>query len=397
MSNQGLYILHEGISSTIFTSQVMEHALCMEKSGVKLDILTFETFGKARTASLKNLETARRDYKSINIELKFGANIYLPFSTVINALLLIHQLIKHKNKYEFIHARADYTSFLCLITRPIHRLPVIWDCRGDAVGELNDSLSRKSGFLRMTLGKVLLLRQRLMASINSMLADGAVFVSKELRGLHIKKLRTLRSIVVPCPVPEEKFFFDEKIRMEMRSLYKLRPSQRVFLYSGSMVAYQGISEQFKLYRDILKRSDNFILFATPDSALASEYFKDLPARQFKVISVSYAEMNGVYNLADFAFMLREPKILNWVASPTKFGEYCLTGLPVILNETVQQASENSEILGNKIAINSIDTVEIFSNDQRKLISVMSQGIYSRASTAQTYKSLYSSTGRSGSF
>lgn len=393
MSKKGLFVLHEGVGSTIFASQVMEHVLSMERIGIRLDILTFETFREVRNASKKNLQFLAEKYKSVKVGLKFGMNIYLPFSTFINAYLLALYLVRHRNEYSFIHARADYTTFLSLLTKPIHGLPVVWDCRGDAVGELHDSLSRRSHFLRGTLGLVLLMRQRFIIACNRHFSDGAIFVSNELLMLHLAALHTKNYAVIPCPVPEDKFFFDAGIRKRMRMQHGVSENQRVFIYSGSVVAYQGLAEQLDLYKKILTSPNNIIFFATPDLGNAREYFRDLLSEQFRIVSVKYHEMNDIYNLADFAFMLRESKKLNWVSSPTKFGEYCLTGLSVILNDTIQQAAEHAKALGNYIHINDIVSETPLRDYVRHAVAEKARKIYSRGALSRTYADLYAATCR----
>lgn len=388
MSKAGLFVLHEGVGSTIFTSQVLEHVLNMNRRGIRLEILTFETFRKARKISEKNLQFIAEKYKSVKVDLKTGMNIYFPFSTVINAITLARYLVRHRTEYSFIHARADYTAFLCLLTKPLHGLPVLWDCRGDAVGELQDSLSRHSRFLRVTLGIVLLMRQKIIAAFSGHFADGAIFVSNELFKQHSTTLCTKNHVVIPCPVPEDQFYFDETLRKRMRIQYGISEEQRVFLYSGSMVAYQGLTEQVDLYKKLLVTPENIIVFATPEPDYAREYFHALPMDQFHIVSVEYSEMNDICNLADFAFMLRAPKNFNWVASPTKFGEYCLTGLAVILNETIQQSSENAKALGNYVHINNIFSELPLKNDVRRAVAEKARKIYSRGALSLTYADLY---------
>ena len=125
MNKTGLFVLHEGIGSTIFRSQVLEHVVDMERVGIQMSILTFETFQKARKMSEMNRQRIVDKYKSTKVDLKFGMNIYLPFSTLVNAFLLARHLVLNRKEFSFIHARADYTAFLCLLTKPIHRLPVL--------------------------------------------------------------------------------------------------------------------------------------------------------------------------------------------------------------------------------------------------------------------------------
>src|SRR3990167_3170961 len=117
MKKHGLFIFHEGVGSTIFASQVMEHALCMNEKGIDLSVLTFETFQKAKISSKNNLRNISGKYPSFKVDLRFGMNIYLPFSTLINSYFLLRYLFLHRNQFSFIHARADYTAFLSLITK----------------------------------------------------------------------------------------------------------------------------------------------------------------------------------------------------------------------------------------------------------------------------------------
>ena len=388
MRNKGLFILHEGIGSTIFQSQVLEHVLCMQRVKMKFDILTFDTAPKTRNTSKDNLKILQKKYPLVKVTLKFGMYIYLPFSTLVNALLLVGTVMRQRNNYSFIHARADYSTFLCLLTKPMHKLPVIWDCRGDAVDELRDALSRQSGVLRYTLGSVLLMRQKLIVAFNKRFSDGAIFVSNELFKQHSESLHTKKHAVIPCPVPEDKFYFDNSIRKKMRKQYDISKGQRVFVYSGSVVAYQGLSEQIELYKNLLLSPRNVIIFATSNSDYAKEYFRDLMPDQFRIVSVEYDKMNEIYNLADFAFMLRESKQLNWVSSPTKFGEYCLSGLTVIMNDTIQQASVNAKALGIHAKVGDILNLVPLQDDERCAIAEEAKKYYSRKTTSYIYTKLY---------
>ena len=69
-----------------------------------------------------------------------------------------------------------------------------------------------------------------------------------------------------------------------------------------------------------------------------------------MIEAAYHEVNSYLNAADAGFLLREQNPLNEVASPTKFAEYCLTGLPVIMQNTVKDAFEMARSLGNLIEL-----------------------------------------------
>ncbi len=388
MSGRGLFLLHEGVGPTIFASQVMEHALAMRAQGIDFSVLSFEVFRRQRAASAANLARIGRNYPAQDVTLRNAVNMYLPGSTLINALLLLRFLRAQRGRFDFIHARADYSAFLALLTKPLHGLPVIWDCRGDAAGELADSLGRKGWLLRATLGTALRLRQRLFSGLCRRHADGAIFVSDALRAQHAATLRSSNCVVVPCPVPESKFFYDAALRTAARASYRIEDDQHVYVYSGSVVAYQGLGDQLGVYQALLARPRNVILFATSDPDQARLTFGALDPARFRIVSVGYEQMNAIYNLADFAFMLREPKHLNWVASPTKFGEYCLTGLPVILNDTVSQAMHNARELGNYVHIDQVFEAERLPPERRQAVALGALQRYARSASVAVYQGLY---------
>lgn len=389
-SKKALFVLHEGIGSTIFNSQVLVHANGMKDLGVDFDLLSYDTLSKTWLFSNDNLKKIKEKDNEINIFLKKGMNIYYPFSTLYNLIILIGFFIRNKEDYSFIHARADYTAFLCILAKPFHKLPVYWDCRGASVSELKDSLSRKSLLVRWIGNLYLVPFDQFAAYINCKKCDGAIFVSKSLLGIFKNRLKTENYKIIPCPVSEKKFFFDAELRKKMRSKLNILDTDAVYLYSGSMIAYQSLQEQYLQYEKLLRQPNNMVIIATSDPEVASAFFGKLKSDRLIIISVSFDEMNAYYNLADFAFLMRENKQLNYVASPTKFGEYCLTGLPVIMNDTVEQAFEIANLLGNYISYKKLNA-EPFPDAKRANIAVKSQQYYSREVLNLNYMKLYKSS------
>lgn len=386
-SKKALFVLHEGISSTIFNSQVLEHYNSMKEFGIEFDILAYDTLSKTWYLSNKNLATLKKSNSMVNVFLKKAMNIYYPFSSIYNFFLLLIFVFKNKKKYSFIQARADYTAFLCILAKPFHNLPVYWDCRGDSVSELKDSLSRKSSIVNFIGNLYLVNFDRFVTYINCKKSDGVIFVSEALFNLFRSKLKTKNYQIIPCPVSEEKFFFDSELKLKMRSKLGITNEQVVYLYSGSMVAYQSLQEQYIQYEFLLKNTENIILIATSDPDVAKSFFKNLISERLIIISVSFEEMNAYYNLADFAFLMRENKQLNFVASPTKFGEYCLTGLPVIMNNSVDQSFSISKKLGNYVSHLDFEAKPL-SDNQRMKISDESKQFYSRKYLSLKYVKLY---------
>jgi hypothetical protein len=384
-----LFVLHEGIGSTIFNSQVLEHSIGMKNYEFDIDILSYNTFSKSWNLSKANHSYINQTLPNIKLFLFKALNIYNPFSYLYNSILLIIFFLKNKNVYKLIHARADYTAFLCILTKPFHKLPVIWDCRGDSISELQDSLSRKNIVVNFFGNFIFVNINKIICRFNSKYCDGAVFVSDALFQMYRQVLYTKYIEIIPCPVPEEKFYYSLTLRNEMRKLHSIPKETKVCLYSGSMIAYQSIGEQIELYRNLLLFPDVLIIIATSEPDLAKLHFSDFLSNRFKILSVKYEEMNSFYNMADFSFLIRDNKILNNVASPTKFGEYCLTGLPVIMNDTVYQSLQISKLLGNYIS-HFDSSLNVLSNSRRQEIADASINIFSRKFLNQKYMKLYKS-------
>lgn len=386
---RGLFLLHEGIDSTIFNSQVLEHVKDIGKHGFEFDILSFNTESKIWIKSNQNLNNIRKTNPELNIILKKGINIYYPFSGLINYLLLLIFIIRNRRVYGFIHARADYSAYLCILVQKIVKIKVIWDCRGDSLSELEDTISRKNKLIKFLSKYSLVPKQRHIIDVLNKSADAAIFVSDALYEIFKNKLSTNIIQIVPCSVSEKIFYFDEKLRKEGREKMGFDSEKTVFLYSGSMIGYQSLNLQYKIYENILADKNQIIVYATSDPGSAKEYFKNFPSDQFIIKSVPFLEMNSLLNIADLAILLRDDKQLNWVASPTKFGEYCLAGMLVILNDTVKQATINAHKIGNYVGFGD----KVFkkpTDDQRRIYSRLAKDLYSREVLNIKYVTLYES-------
>lgn len=385
---KGLFVLHEGISKTIFYSQVLEHVKDMQKFGYAIDILSYNTEKKVWYGSLQNLKQINKDNKELNVYLRKGYNIYFPFSHILNTFLLYLFLRKKHEEYSFIHARASYSTFICLLLSCVFKIPIIWDCRGDSLDELKDALSRKNKLIRLFGKFTLVYFEKLRLHVICKNIRYAFFVSEALFQLYKAKLPNLiRHSIIPCPVSEKLFFFNPSLRQTVRNELKIRNNQKVFLYSGSMVAYQALEKQKQYYGNLLLNKNNIIFYVTSEPELAKKYFNDFPKSNFFIFSVHFEKINRLYNAADFAFLFREKKLLNWVASPTKFGEYCLAGLQVIMDENVKQANDYSKEIGNHIDIN-ISLLQPLADQYRSIIANRAKKFYSREILNSYYLQIY---------
>ena len=78
----------------------------------------------------------------------------------------------------------------------------------------------------------------------------------------------------------------------------------------------------------------------PDTASMEEAcMGSLPLGRFTVLHAEHDAVVGWLNAADLGILLRADDPVNRVASPTKFAEYALTGLPVAMSAGIGDYSD----------------------------------------------------------
>jgi hypothetical protein len=230
---------------------------------------------------------------------------------------------------------------------------------------------------------------------------GALFVSEELLRLNARLVPDKVTEVIPCSVPDDLFYFDPETRREGRETLGLG-DKTVLLYSGGTASYQGLGKLANVLRDILADRDAILLAISPDTSRLEMELSGLPAGRVVIRSALLAEMNRFCNVADFGLLIRDVSPVNRVASPTKFGEYCMAGLPVICNAAVAQAWEFGGRLGNRVPLEDVCRHGLppkVGNDRRSLIAASAVHLYSRQAALTKlvafYAKMFREVGRNG--
>jgi glycosyltransferase involved in cell wall biosynthesis len=163
-------------------------------------------------------------------------------------------------------------------------------------------------------------------------SDWLIFVSNAMRKYYegLAQDTFVKSSVIPCATGTS-FEIDESRRDFLRSRFGL-DGKIVFCYVGSAAPYQMIGEMVQLFDKITSYiSDAFFLIFSHHQDVFLGYMKGVaisPSR-YQITAVDHDEIFDYLQMGDIGFLLRENSIVNRVASPTKFAEYCLCGLPVI--------------------------------------------------------------------
>jgi len=150
------------------------------------------------------------------------------------------------------------------------------------------------------------------------------------------RARPDRIRIVPCVADERRFVFDPEARARVRSAEGWT-GREVVVYSGSMLAWQQPEAALTLCAHLRRsRPDVHLLVLTPDvevaRGLATRHGLDEAAVTIR--AARHDEVGGFLCAADMALLLRERHPLNAVASPTKFAEYVLAGLPVLVSRGI---------------------------------------------------------------
>lgn len=386
-----LFLMHEGVGSTIFHSQVAVHALEMKRLGVDVEIWTYETARKSREQSRRNLE-ALANLGDVRVRLRSGAYVFLPGSAIVNAAVLWRDLRRARGRFDVIHARTDYSASVYSYLSRVVGVPMVWDCRGDAYPETVEALERRrlpAPARRLILRAVARQERRAGAA-----CAAANFVSRLLSTRKARSLRGQPAFVIPCPVSSKHFYFDAALRAQRRHALGLAQDTLVLVYVGGMTSHQGFESYVELVARIIEAGTTAVclLVVTPDAEQAeSQLSARLPSHAYRVCTADYAEVNGYLNAADVGMLLREANAINDVASPTKFGEYCLAGLPVILDGHVQQAAEVAATLGNGESYDAVmggKRLEPRADDARAAIAVGARAIFARDVLNAEYVRLY---------
>jgi glycosyltransferase involved in cell wall biosynthesis len=176
-------------------------------------------------------------------------------------------------------------------------------------------------------------------------ADKVFCVSNVLIDFHIRMdtgISSNKFFLYPCSADSSVFHYSETGRNEIRSFYNLL-AKRILIYSGGLEMPWHIPEKMFEAASLLIKLNPvyFIIILSPDTAIAEKYAQkyNLSSSDILIKSVPNNEVSKFLSAADIAILLRDDVPMNNVASPSKFAEYLMCGLPVLISENVGDFSK----------------------------------------------------------
>jgi len=352
MEEKSIAVLHVcSISPTMGQSgyeiRVIEETHLLKEKGIKVIILCF--IRRNQLFSLSRLFKLYHQLRKMS-----GAIVYIvPTSNffdlqispcgdkwISRAIIFISKF----HRVKIIHGQALYSTMHILRIRQKLNAKVVFEVHGASPEETEMSGGHPNRIKKLEEWEKEAFRS----------ADHFNFVSYKMRDYFQKKysLNFINYSIIPCCVHTEKFVMVWNEREQKRHELGLN-DKIVIAYLGTLTVWQWPEAMFTLFEQIhKKRKDTFFYLLVPgsdhDKALELIHKHNISDDSYRLEEVPHDKVGAFLGIADIGLLLRKQHPVNYVASPTKFGEYLAAGVPVIVTDEIGDTS--AIIDKNKVGI-----------------------------------------------
>ncbi len=365
MLNQKLaFILYDGITNSIFVSQVLQPILNLleENNNIEITLVSFE---KKRPSNKRLMELI-----PAHDRLNFVLCRRLPFYGKSSLKLAVHQL---KNLFKIIGAnkivsRGPLAGWISLQTvnqilkeknsektfnvyenkyKINTNIKLITQARGLCAEEYRFStqLNKKNFIIKK-------IRKSIYNQLNQI--EEEVY-KKDSKASFIKTIESVspalkeylannfnaeksKITIAKRDFPQN---INEKEKQKWRKLTReklnIKEDQPVYCYSGSYKPWQCIPEIIEYFcKRYKKNTKSFLLILSPDKTKLNKFLRKnkIPKTNYAILSVKPEDLYKYMAAGDIGLLFREKDIINWVSRPTKMLEYQAAGLKIIHNQTI---------------------------------------------------------------
>jgi len=328
---------------TVTDSQVINWLELFETQGIVFDLLVIPTGLKTFIRNYRfRKRKIKETYKYLSGKKKqiFTVKSASLIGNIFVFMYLLFFLSKDflLNKSIIIQTRNDsyFYSFKWL-KKLYSKIYIIFDVRGSGIEEhslYNDKSNSNYNLKR---------HKRLRAFLK--LSEKIFCVSKKLKEYLLNENSDLKEdkiSVIPGCADENSFYFDKDARQLIRTQLNLS-GKIILVYSGGLDKKWQIPDTlFCFVRNLQDKFPQiYFLCLTPDIEIALKNAKifNISSDNIWIKYVNYQKLNDYLSAADFGLLLRKNDIINNVASPTKFAEYLMSGLPVIISKGIGDFSD----------------------------------------------------------
>lgn len=341
-----IYISNLTFDGSVFVTQVIDWLALYKENGVLFDL--YVSYSVTNSFKFKYLKEQKNSIKKYYSNYK-GPIFMFPSKYLflyINVLLLFWKILFKiiRGKQVFLMSRSSIGKEVQLLKQLFgKRLVYFYDARA-AMGEEKfftmKSTNKISGKQFGLLGHIFSIEAK-----NVQLADKIFVVSNRLKSYLVDTFQVNpdKFVHYPCLSGSEKFYFSQNDRRLTREKLQYTDSDIVILYAGGLLAkWHNVDFILKFFNELSLISDRFkFLILSADSTHLGYLLNKYPSLTEKIqaYKVPNNEVVHYLNAADFGTLFRKDVVMNNVASPSKFAEYMLCGLPVLISQNVGDFSD----------------------------------------------------------
>jgi hypothetical protein len=366
-----IYISNLGYDGTVFVTQILDWLNLYAKHNIQFDLYVVYPIN-----TLLNLSYLKDQKEKINSKTKFLKKFIYLFPSrgifkFINAIILFIKILfcVIKFKKTVIFSRAIIGKEINILKNIFpNKIFFIYDARAASAEENFYSLKKEKNYSTKKFETLAHVFQTEKKTVE--VADKIFVVSNVLKK-YLSNSYTVQNdkfVDYPCLADSNKFFYNSSVRKKFREKLGYSDSDIVILYAGGINSKWHMSNFiFEFFNESSIQNENFkFLFLSADLNAIESTLEQYPIlrKHCTFLKVENSEVSNYLNASDYGTLFREDTVMNNVASPTKFAEYMLCGLPTIISENVGDYSnyvvENN--LGFIITKNQMSNIKLFNMD-----------------------------------
>ena len=367
-----IYLNSKHYDGTVFVTQIADWLKLYDVNGINMHYC--HQFYGAEIFHRRWCKEHLCKIKTV-IPVIFNVSVSLPekyFFPVINALLLNRMLNKKFPGSDriVIFSRMLYGIEIAYLKKISKKeIFYIYDARGASCEEHKYHLTRDNGSTPVLERLFKHIKDVESATVQN--ADRIFCVSNVLKaylcstyGVHKDKF-----FIYPCLSDSDKFYYNKALRKTIRNELRYNDANHVYLYSGGLKnKYHLVNQTLAFFNDIAARDEDArFIFLSKDELSDDFLLHEYPhlLNKIHITSVPNEEVYKYLNAADYGTLFRDNVIMNNVASPSKFAEYVLCGLPTIISEGI---GDYADLCVNKNLGIKVSNFSLENEDLKKLLT-----------------------------
>ncbi|MEW5821047.1 MAG: glycosyltransferase [Cyanobacteriota bacterium] len=336
---------------------------------------------KPSETEINNLKQELKEQK-VNLTIES-----IPNGTTARKLFAVIRLLNKVKELnpDIVHCRVYPSTLIALEARKMYKLKykVIFDARGVYPEQILERSPNFIGKVRFNYWKYL--EKKLLKQSDLIIGVTNAFID------HFKKInRNANYKFIPCCVQiDDNYAYNHN--NEIKTRIGFNDKDIIVVYSGNLSAkYSSINQIVEIFSNlkelnpdikylVLTKSDTKELKILLDS-------KNL-LQNTKIFDLKPSEVQEYLSISNIGILYREKSIVNEVAMPTKFAEYLLGGLPVLISRSIKGVAEiveqnNLGIVLDEVRISQEELSMLLNIDRHKCIKFARN--FSTKVIAQTY-------------